>query len=384
MHIEKRSLGKFILLDILTFGIYGIIALHKMGDDINALCKGDGNKPRFGYGMVWFLPLLGSIGSALCALVAYLLFLGGMALLGTGSIFATLLAIILLTAGAGVVMCAAVGIIAPVAYRRFWWYEQNNRMKLNAGRYNIEVRESGLSVMAWQVIGRIATVGTVLAVQFVLSFIFPIASHTTDLVSKVWYYGSASSAELNVFALIVTIIISGFFITAALNISKYISTAFMMKNLNRLAEASKMGGARFDPMGYVYYDADKNFIANQQRSFDVQVKDEAGKDEVAPPRITCVHGALSGYTFDITRGEELVIGKDAAYANIVIDPAYKEVSRKHCGIRFDANNNSYRVTDYSSNGTFVGGTRLTKGAETTLSRGTEISLANGKNIFRLD
>lgn len=384
MHIEKRSLGKFILLDILTFGIYGIVALHQMGDDINTLCKGDGNKPRFGYGMVWFLPILGTIGCALCALVAYLLFLGGMALLGTGSIFAALLAIVLLAAGAAVTMCALIGLVAPAAYRHFWWYEQNNRMKLNAGRYNIEVRESGLSVMAWQMVGRIATIGTVLAVLFALSFVFPIVSHTADLASKVWFYGTASSAELNIVALVITIIIAGFFITAALNISKYISTAFMMKNLNRLAEASKMGGSRFDPMGYVYYDADKNFIVGQPRNVAAAANNSPVNNEVAPPRITCVHGALSGYSFDIARGEELIIGKDAAYANIVIDPAYKEVSRKHCGIRFDANNNSYRVTDYSSNGTFVGGTRLTKGAETTLSRGTEISLANGKNIFRLD
>ena len=94
-------------------------------------------------------------------------------------------------------------------------------------------------------------------------------------------------------------------------------------------------------------------------------------------------GSCAGYTFDLSTGETFIVGKDAKVSNIVIDPAYKEISRKHLSVRYDANIEQYVVTDYSSNGTWANGLKLTTGQETYLSHGTELKLANEKNIFRL-
>ena len=40
--IKKRSLGKYILLTIVTLGIYNIVFWYKWTEDVNKLCDGDG------------------------------------------------------------------------------------------------------------------------------------------------------------------------------------------------------------------------------------------------------------------------------------------------------------------------------------------------------
>ena len=68
---------------------------------------------------------------------------------------------------------------------------------------------------------------------------------------------------------------------------------------------------------------------------------------------------------------------------VVIDPAYKEISRKHVGVCYDIIRDQYRVVDYSSNGTWANGSKLVPGQEFYLPHGTELKLANDKNTFRL-
>lgn len=41
---ENRSLLKFILLSIITFGIYSLFFIHAYARDMNAVCSGDGKK----------------------------------------------------------------------------------------------------------------------------------------------------------------------------------------------------------------------------------------------------------------------------------------------------------------------------------------------------
>ena len=100
-------------------------------------------------------------------------------------------------------------------------------------------------------------------------------------------------------------------------------------------------------------------------------------------KIVGLKGSCAGYNFDLNPGEEIVIGKDAKVSNVVIDPVYKEISRKHVSVLYDASNDIYRVTDYSSNGTWADGQKLTRNEITNLRRGTVLKLANDKNTFRL-
>ena len=70
-------------------------------------------------------------------------------------------------------------------------------------------------------------------------------------------------------------------------------------------------------------------------------------------------------------------------SSVVIDSAYKDVSRKHVGICYDSLTRRYRITDYSSNGTWVNGEKLTQGVPVYVENNSEIKLANGKNVFRV-
>ncbi len=42
--IKERSLFSYIVLSVLTFGIYHIVFWTKVSKDVNALCEGDGKK----------------------------------------------------------------------------------------------------------------------------------------------------------------------------------------------------------------------------------------------------------------------------------------------------------------------------------------------------
>ena len=96
-------------------------------------------------------------------------------------------------------------------------------------------------------------------------------------------------------------------------------------------------------------------------------------------------GMYAGQNIPMAANDDLVIGRDAALANIIVDQNADKVSRKHCVIRFDPARNAYTVTDHSTNGTFVdGGNRLVANVPTPLARGTVIALGSRENRFRLN
>ena len=92
-------------------------------------------------------------------------------------------------------------------------------------------------------------------------------------------------------------------------------------------------------------------------------------------RITVVSGEHQGKTFTFRSGEEMILGRDPALSSIVFQ--YPKVSRRHCGIRFDAASGNYQVTDYSSNGTRLSnGAMVSAGSYTAIAPGTVIYLGN--------
>ena len=42
MTIQKRSFAMYVLLNCLTLGIYGAVVSNKIGQEVDALCEGDG------------------------------------------------------------------------------------------------------------------------------------------------------------------------------------------------------------------------------------------------------------------------------------------------------------------------------------------------------
>lgn len=97
-----RSLVAYILLTIITCGIYGYYFLYSMARDVNIACEGDGENTA---GLIAFI-LLSFIT---CGFYAY-----------------------------------------------FWYYKLGNRLCANAPRYGLNFTENGTTVLLWCVVGLIA------------------------------------------------------------------------------------------------------------------------------------------------------------------------------------------------------------------------------------
>lgn len=95
----NRSLIAFILLSIITCGIYRWYFIYKMSKDINVACQGDGKK--------------------------------------TSGLFVFLL----------------LSFITCGIYDLYWEYKIANRMRENAPRYGLAISEGGASILLWYLVG---------------------------------------------------------------------------------------------------------------------------------------------------------------------------------------------------------------------------------------
>lgn len=96
-----RSLVIYILLSIITCGIYGYYFVYTMAKDVNQMCKEDGDK----------------VGG----LAAYII-------------------LSILTCG---------------LYQYYWLYKIQNRVQAAGYKYNVPIAESGTTVLLWMVIGSV-------------------------------------------------------------------------------------------------------------------------------------------------------------------------------------------------------------------------------------
>lgn len=334
MKIEKRTLPKYILLNCLTLGIYGFVVARQMEQEINGLCKGDHQRPGVSYTMAWLIAKLPIVGTI---------------------------------------------------YYLYWWYQQANRLKLNAHRYGINVKESGTDVFLMRTV-----LEAPLVLFTVLSVVGAFLAPAVLALLFVWFAPVISAIIMGVAAIVLLLF------PAELSAGAIFSMYYIMKNLNRYADVARAGAAEFDPMAYEYYPC----IAVKYPAMVGGVAVVAKKEEEdnvntgvivdpIPPKnplsgvLVGEKGTCAGYKFDLNPGEEIIIGKDAKVASVVIDPVYKEISRKHVGVTYDIVRDQYCVVDYSSNGTWANGNKLTAGKAVYLPHGTELELANPKNRFLL-
>lgn len=396
MTIQKRNLLVFILLNCLTLGIYGAIVSNKIGQEVNALCKGDSEEPTLNYMgamLIRAIPtFLGIIVGLIVGLVSSSAFssFSYYSAFAYGSLANSIKAInVFADIIVFTVIFSIIGKTVSGLYLKYWWFKQAGRLKLNANRYNLEVRESGTDHFVFRTATEAALTPASIVLK-VLSLLLP------TVICLLLLYASP------VFAVILyTIFIIVFNIfDSELSAGAAFSLYNVFKTLNRYTVAYRNGARPFDPMAYEYYPSVDSkypeFIPQiMNGSFGVSEKvledksDSEDYDEentvrkAAVGSLVGVKGACAGYNFDLAPGEEIIIGKDAKVSSVVIDPAYKEISRKHVSIIFDPSANVYRVTDYSSNGTWADGQRLTRGETVNLRSGTVLKLANDKNIFRL-
>lgn len=100
--------------------------------------------------------------------------------------------------------------------------------------------------------------------------------------------------------------------------------------------------------------------------------------------VTCVSGMYEGIAFPIQDNEEMLIGTNPSLCNIVLNTNCNYVSGKHCSIKYSAQNDTYVVVDYSTNGTYTKeDVRLQANSPKTLCKGETICLGDWKNSFKL-
>lgn len=115
------------------------------------------------------------------------------------------------------------------------------------------------------------------------------------------------------------------------------------------------------------------FEKNEQRDTEEEVVSS----------VTTITGTKGQYEGSVIEFDgTLVIGRDPACGELIIDN--DNVSRKHCTITYTPKERTYIVTDYSTNGTFIGRERIEKGKSKIVPKGTFIIIGQSGNNFRLD
>lgn len=112
----NRSLLTYILLSLVTCGIYSYYFVYKLAADVNVICDGDGKET------------------------------------------AGLLKFILLS----LVTCGV--------YSFIWYYSLGNRLSENAPRYGLNFSENGTTVLLWMVFGSILCgIGSFVAINIIIN-----------------------------------------------------------------------------------------------------------------------------------------------------------------------------------------------------------------------
>jgi hypothetical protein len=129
-----------------------------------------------------------------------------------------------------------------------------------------------------------------------------------------------------------------------------------------------------------YYNA---AVAEQYRALSGEnEKDrEIRQIEMQQAVLTGIEGEFTGAKIPIAVGDKLMIGRDPARCNVVINSP--QVSGLHLTIEFDGN--FFYATDVSTNGTYdLQQGRLPKEQRVRVTPGTYLQLGTGGDIFRLE
>ena len=112
---EDRNIALFILLSIVTCGIYPLVFWYQVADDMNKMCDGDGEKTQGG---------------------------------------GLLILLFLCTCG---------------IYQFIWFYQLAERLQKNGAKFNLEFSEDGTTVLLWMLLGSLIIVGPYIAYYFMIN-----------------------------------------------------------------------------------------------------------------------------------------------------------------------------------------------------------------------
>lgn len=128
---QNRSLWKYILLSLVTCGIYSWFFIYNLANDVNTMCQGDGETTA-GLGKYILLTLV------TCGIYAFI-----------------------------------------------WQYKLGNRLCTNAPRYGLTFQENGTTVLMWNLFGiLLCGIGPFLAWNIIISNTNKIAAQYNNWVSN--------------------------------------------------------------------------------------------------------------------------------------------------------------------------------------------------------
>ena len=79
----------------------------------------------------------------------------------------------------------------------------------------------------------------------------------------------------------------------------------------------------------------------------------------------------------MTNREEVILGRDPSVCHLVFTNG--KISRKHCGVRYNPDSNTYFVKNYSLNGTtFASGQPVSSDVFVEVMPGSRIQMAEGR------
>lgn len=125
--------------------------------------------------------------------------------------------------------------------------------------------------------------------------------------------------------------------------------------------------------------AEREFVSEKKEELE---KESPELEESTEGILRGLNGEYAGMQLPILKGETVVIGRDGRVCNLVL--TNPKISRRHCSVSYFPETNRYALTDFSSTGTFYGsGKRVQTNSTVELMAGTEISLGDRQNTFRL-
>ena len=116
------------------------------------------------------------------------------------------------------------------------------------------------------------------------------------------------------------------------------------------------------------------------------IMDDDGEEDalsVYEGELIILSGVYQGVHLKLLPEETLIHGSNPNRSQLIFEST--EVSDRHCRIQYDKEHQTYQVTDYSQNGTYLDdGERLPKNQEIRLEKGSIIQIGYSDNFIQLD
>ncbi len=246
-------------------------------------------------------------------------------------------------------------------YRVFWDYNLQTRLKSNGHKYDVEIPESGSSILLWQTLG------------LLLFFFGPlIAEHimyqSTNKLAYAYNMGKGNGARYNDQERY------GNQRQERIQEGTYQGQRQIQSGSNQ--DQRQLQGGIYQNQKQIQTDTYQGQGQIQQREYVIEQKQIE-----AQGMLQCIAGSAQGRSFPISANSSIAIGKNPNRANFIIQESY--ISNIHCTVQYNAANNIYIVTDNSTNGTFINGVRLQKNVPVSCPPGTIICLVNTRVQIKL-